>query len=287
MGGMSVSTKGSQQYLNDVYASQNDGYTWYEIPKAIKKNAFQEEIPLPQFTRRWSAASSVLRIYDYNTTNQIMERIYLIGGYYVKIGAKRNYNIFLNDIYYSDVSIAKANATLNGMHWYSINATDVCVERSINLDKCIFSPRYGHSLITFGGDFKRTNIDYIRSKINPGAQVSSYLIVIGGRTQVSFVSDVWISKDGGYTWKQQARNSIFGGRAYHTSSSYLKKIFVFGGRAGSSTQMFNDVYRSEDVGKTFEKMTEAAPWEGRYRHMGLAYPLSKKMDTGILAIFGG
>ena len=41
------------------------------------------------------------------------------------------------------------------------------------------------------------------------------------------------------------------------------------------------------VGKTFEKMTEAAPWEGRYRHMGLAYPLSKKMDTGILAIFGG
>merc|ERR1711924_191449 len=31
----------------------------------------------------------------------------------------------------------------------------------------------------------------------------------------------------------------------------------------------------------------AAPWEGRYRHMGLAYPLSKTTDTGILAIFGG
>ncbi len=86
---------------------------------------------------------------------------------------------------------------MNGLSWYSINATDVCVEMGKSLDTCIFSPRYGHSLIAFGGDFTRTNIDHKRSNLNPGAQVSSYLIVIGGRSQVSFKSDVWISKDGG------------------------------------------------------------------------------------------
>ena len=50
----------------------------------------------------------------------------------------------------------------------------------------------------------------------------------------------------------------------------MRKIFVFGGRAGSSTQMFNDVYRSEDIGKTWVKMSSAAPWDGRYRHIGLS-----------------
>jgi hypothetical protein len=197
LGGMSVSATGTQKYLNDVYTSQNDGFSWSSVPKAIKKNAFHNEIPLPQFTRRWSSASTVLRIYNYNITNQAMERIYNIGGYYIQIGAKRNYNIFLNDIYYTDVSITQPNATMNGLSWYSINATDVCVEIGKSLDTCIFSPRYGHSLIAFGGDFTRTSIDHKRSNINSGAQVSSYLIVIGGRTQVSFKSDVWISKDGG------------------------------------------------------------------------------------------
>ena len=287
MGGMSTAPNGMQQYLNDATVSQNDGYEWHELPKSVRRNAFQEDVPLPQFTKRWSSASTVLRIYNYNKTDAERERVYVVGGYYVRIGAQRNYNIFLNDIYYTDISISKKNATIGGLVWHLLNATDVCVEQGRSLSTCVFSPRYGHSLISFGGDFSRAGIDTQRTGINPGAQVSSYLILIGGRTSVSFVSDVWVSKDGGYTWKEQSKYSSFGGRAYHTTTAYFKKIFVFGGRAGSSAKMFNDVYRSEDVGKTWEQMTSAAPWEGRYRHMGMSVPLSKTLDSGILAVFGG
>ena len=51
----------------------------------------------------------------------------------MRVGAQRNYNIFLNDIYYTDISINKENATIGGLVWHLLNATDVCVEQGRGL----------------------------------------------------------------------------------------------------------------------------------------------------------
>ena len=89
-----------------------------------------------------------------------------------------------------------------------------------------------------------------------------------------------VTEDAGYTWKQIIQIFILGGRAYHTTTAYFKKLFVFVvGQA--PLQKCSMTHRSEDIGKTWEQMTSAAPWQGRYRHMGMSVPVSKTLDSGI------
>ena len=271
LGGMTIDMSGRPNYMGDTSVSRDEGRTWVTIPK----------VPGKSFTRRWSAASAVVRVYNL-VNNQAYERIVVIGGFYSYVSnSLETKKVFLNDVWTTDLSMTDGNATLKGLAWNWTNTTDVCVEKGTSLKKCVFSERYGHSLIAFGGNMART--DVLRG---PG-QVSSYLILIGGRTRFGFRSDVWISKDGGNSWTEQSSRSRFSPRAYHSCVTYGKKIFVYGGRASSSSSIYNDVWRSSDAGKTFQRMASEAKWEKRYRAMAVAYPLDKTFNTGIIAIMGG
>ena len=59
MGGMSTSANGMQQYLNDATVSQNDGYIWHELPKSIRTNAFQEDVPLVFLARHVTSSAHI------------------------------------------------------------------------------------------------------------------------------------------------------------------------------------------------------------------------------------
>ena len=104
------------------------------------------------------------------------------------------------------------------------------------------------------------------------------LYVMGGRTPASPVipfasvifNDVWRSDDKGASWKQVTGDAPWPARAYFEAVTKSRKggkgkeLFVLGGQNfDQPSDFFNDVWRSRDAGKTWKRMTAAAPWEGR------------------------
>jgi len=104
------------------------------------------------------------------------------------------------------------------------------------------------------------------------------LYVMGGRTPASPVipfasvifNDVWRSDDKGASWKQVTDDAPWPARAYFEAVTKSRKggkgkeLFVLGGQNfDQPSDFFNDVWRSRDAGKTWKRMTAAAPWEGR------------------------
>jgi len=102
--------------------------------------------------------------------------------------------------------------------------------------------------------------------------------ILGGRAPASpvipFVStifnDIWRSDDKGKSWKQVTDDAPWPARAYFEAVTKKrnngkgKELFVLGGQNfDQPSDFFNDVWRSRDKGKTWKRMTEAAPWEGR------------------------
>ena len=275
LGGMTIKVGGAKRFMGDVSISTNGGHAWTKAPEVA-------DHPLG---KRWYTASSVIRVYDLNGTT--WDRIVVVGGFYLETtNAGGTRQVYLNDVREATVSITQGNATVNGLAWHWMNTTAICEEMNVCTNtacsSCVFSKRYGHSLVTFGGNLARQDIP------RGGGKVQSYLVLIGGRTALGFRSDVWISKNAGWRWTRQSISGpSFSARAYHASVTYGQKLFVFGGRSSSSAAIFNDVWRSTTVGKSWEKMTGRANWPARYAAIGLAFPVDKTFNRGVLGIVGG
>ncbi|MFN8027797.1 MAG: sialidase family protein [Acidimicrobiia bacterium] len=87
-----------------------------------------------------------------------------------------------------------------------------------------------------------------------------------------FFSDVWASGDAGRTWTQQTAAAGWVGRAGLSAVALGKSLYVLAGSTNDDSSIvggpparkyFNDVWRSDDGGKTWEQVTAAAPWEPR------------------------
>jgi len=78
----------------------------------------------------------------------------------------------------------------------------------------------------------------------------------------SLKNDVWSSEDG-KTWTQVTEVAPWSPRAYHQAAVLNDRIYVFGGgNYVPSYAAMNDVWSSTD-GKTWERVTEQAPWSPR------------------------
>lgn len=94
------------------------------------------------------------------------------------------------------------------------------------------------------------------------------LYVIGG----DLIDDVWSSEDG-VEWRQEAANAPFGKRYTPNAASLGDKIVVYAGQSwyppvcisapGCDITGRNDVWESNDGGRTWTVANPAAPWEGR------------------------
>jgi len=96
-------------------------------------------------------------------------------------------------------------------------------------------------------------------------------------------SAVWLSQDYGKTWSE-VNSSAWPGRADFTSVVMRdNSIIVMGGHAlnAGADDYLNDVWKSNDDGKTWHLQTASAPWSGRSGHSCVVLP-----DDSIV-LFGG
>ena len=80
--------------------------------------------------------------------------------------------------------------------------------------------------------------------------VGDTVYVIAGDQGGGTRRDVWTSGDKGAAWTQAAANAEFPDRRNHASAARGGVLYVIGG-SGSSTQLFNDVWKSTDGGATW------------------------------------
>lgn len=85
-----------------------------------------------------------------------------------------------------------------------------------------------------------------------------------------FFNDVWRSSDG-VEWEQMTADAPWTGRAGLSATVLNNEIYLLGGSVNDDSSIiggpplriyFNDVWKSSD-GKTWQRMTEAAPWSER------------------------
>lgn len=114
-------------------------------------------------------------------------------------------------------------------------------------------------------------------RIGAGAVVfQNKMWILGGTEnyyfgdEKSLKNDVWSSADG-KEWIQVTADAGWSPRAYHQAVVLNDKIYVFGG--GNYVPKYhalNDVWCSAD-GKTWEQVTEAAPWPPRLWFSAVTY----------------
>jgi hypothetical protein len=147
-----------------------------------------------------------------------------------------------------------------------------------------WSPRAGLQAVTLG------DVVYVM-----GGRVPRQSPIPGDST---LLNDVWASSDQGRTWQQRAvTGATWAPRAYFAAVTKGGYMYVLGGQDFSvtanpcppvapdcppfvsSSQFFNDVWRSRD-GIRWEQMTATAPWEGRAG-------LSAAVLDGAIYVFAG
>jgi hypothetical protein len=110
-------------------------------------------------------------------------------------------------------------------------------------------------------------------------------IVLMGGVGNGFRNDVWLSTDNGATWSQLTAAAEWVGREGHTSVALPDgSIVLMGGNDGKATTTDNprnDVWRSTDQGATWTLMTATAPWTGRSDHSSMTLP------DGSIVLMGG
>jgi len=102
------------------------------------------------------------------------------------------------------------------------------------------------------------------------------LWIIGGTENYYFgdasslKNDVWSSADG-KMWEQATEHAPWAPRAYHQVVTHAGKLWVFGGgNYVPEYQATNDVWCSTD-GKTWEQVTDHAPWSPRLWFSAVTY----------------
>ena len=87
-------------------------------------------------------------------------------------------------------------------------------------------------------------------KEHSAVAIGDTVYVIAGDQGGTARRDVWTSGDKGVTWTQAAANAEFPARRNHASAARGGALYVIGGSA-SSTQLFNDVWKSTDGGASW------------------------------------
>ena len=109
--------------------------------------------------------------------------------------------------------------------------------------------------------------------------------VMGGSSTFNFgtpKNDVWYSDDG-ITWTQATASAGWSARSNHTSVVFDDKIWVIGGRTGTTTPWTtsqNDVWYSDD-GITWTEATASAGWTTRMGHASVVFDNKMWITGGI------
>ena len=73
-------------------------------------------------------------------------------------------------------------------------------------------------------------------------------------------NDVWRSADG-LVWEELTSDAPWAARSYHGVEAVGESLILFGGQG--PVEFFNDVWRSDDGGRTWSKVLAHAPWAPR------------------------
>ena len=97
-----------------------------------------------------------------------------------------------------------------------------------------------------------------------GGQKDGYFYIISGRAGMfKIFSDTWRSKDG-LSWELMSATSGWGKRCYPEVDVVGDSLILTGGQ-GLKT-FYNDVWRSDDDGRSWEQVCPDAPWAARAGH---------------------
>lgn len=107
------------------------------------------------------------------------------------------------------------------------------------------------------------------------------IVLMGGSGDSSAYNDVWLSKDYGKSWIQQTAAAPWSTRAAPASVVMPDGSIVLMGGNGPNNQYMNNVWSSQDSGKTWVQQTTSAAWQGR---IGLT---SVAMPDGSIVLVGG
>ena len=114
------------------------------------------------------------------------------------------------------------------------------------------------------------------------------IVLMGGAEfyggNLIYHNDTWRSTDKGTTWALMNASSGWGAREYHTSVTMPDgSIVLVGGEAapGSSSDFYNDTWRSTDKGVTWTLMGTSPGWTARLGHSSVAMP------DGSIVLMGG
>lgn len=134
-----------------------------------------------------------------------------------------------------------------------------------------------------GGDVWHNMADFSPAKWSPrhghAAAVTSrdVLLVLGGHDGATYLNDVWYITDPSQlgTWEEATAAAPWSARYGHAAVlNSVDSIFVIGGffadKSSGRIECFNDVWMSEDGGRTWAVATHHAPWSGRYQHAAVA-----------------
>ncbi|CEG40952.1 Kelch-type beta propeller [Plasmopara halstedii] len=112
-----------------------------------------------------------------------------------------------------------------------------------------------------------------------------------------YLNDIWMSTDGRH-WKMLTLHAEFSPRGEHSMVSFHSQLYILGGRTGTSqtesaqTDLLNDVWVSKS-GLVWNRVTEAAPWSPRAKHVTLVQPagasdqnLPYDRDEQLVMMFG-
>jgi len=110
----------------------------------------------------------------------------------------------------------------------------------------------------------------------------------GGNTmadQSMPLRDVWRSRDG-RDWTLQTDAAPWAARKYFSAVMDVDgRLFIAGGLSGHGTGGLNDIWSSDDAGRTWASVALAAPWSGRYSFSLALLPGGTR--RGRIYIFGG
>jgi hypothetical protein len=107
------------------------------------------------------------------------------------------------------------------------------------------------------------------------------IVIMGGWTGYAYASDVWASHDGGANWTRMATTTPWTGRFFYSAVvTDDGEILVMGG-SDISAGVYDDVWKSDDAGETWDLVAASSAWSGKY---GMSAVL---MKNGDIIIVGG
>eukprot|EP01084_Bolivina_argentea_P280504 479718_1 len=91
------------------------------------------------------------------------------------------------------------------------------------------------------------------------------ILIMGGYELNGYLNDVWRSDDNGSTWRMVTQHAGWSKRDALSVVVVNNKIFVMGGHDGNTgtAQWHNDIWSSNDGGKTWILVKSNAEWQAR------------------------